>query len=205
MGRPITTDNEYKKWLVDLKQRIRQSQIKASVRVNTALLELYWSIGADIIEKQAESKWGSGVISQLSKDLRDEFIEVKGFSKRNLEYMRQFYLFYRGAQIVHQLGAQSDIPPQNHQVSIKTEFPQPLGYVPWRHHVEIMTKSKSLDEALFYIHQTMENGWSRAVLLNFMQSNLYKTKGKAPNNFALTLPDPQSVKMHSRSTYSSTT
>jgi predicted nuclease of restriction endonuclease-like (RecB) superfamily len=179
MDKLMKVDTEYKEWLAELKSRIRQSQIKASVRINTTMLELYWSIGADIIERQTESKWGSGVISQLSADIRDEFPDIQGFSKRNLEYMRRFYLFYRDAPIAHQVGAQLNLPAL-------------LGAVPWRHHIEIMTKSRSLDEATFYVRQIVENGWSRAVLINFMQTKLYEAKGKSPNNFEMMLPEAQS-------------
>jgi predicted nuclease of restriction endonuclease-like (RecB) superfamily len=101
--------SEYKEWLSDLKRRIKQSQIKASVRVNTEMLELYWGIGADIVERQAESKWGSGVIRRLSEDLRAEFPQMQGFSARNLKSMRRFYLFYAKDSIGQQVVAQ--LPP----------------------------------------------------------------------------------------------
>jgi predicted nuclease of restriction endonuclease-like (RecB) superfamily len=200
MGKLIKVDSEYREWLADVKQRVRQNQIKAAVRVNSSMLELYWSIGADIVEKQAESKWGSGVIPQLSKDLRDEFTDVQGFSKRNLGSMKKFYMFYSqcgafgqrpGAKISgnEELESTSSIL---HQVGAKSSIPPLLGMIPWRHHIEIMSRSKSVDEALFYVRQTIENGWSRAVLLNFISVDLYSRKGSAPNNFSLTLPDTQS-------------
>ena len=94
MNNLIKTDKEYQQWLVELKQRIRQSQIKAALRVNTELLELYWSIGSDIVRKQSISNWGDSVIEQLSADLRIAFPEMKGFSARNLWYMKRWFLFY---------------------------------------------------------------------------------------------------------------
>jgi len=106
MANLIKINDEYKTWLADLKKRIRSSQIKAALRTNDAMIELYWSIGADIVERQAEAKWGSGVIPQLSKDLRSAFPESEGFSERNLKYMRQFYNFYSGASIGQQVVAQ---------------------------------------------------------------------------------------------------
>jgi len=117
--------------------------------------------------------------SQLSRDLRDEFPEAQGFSPTNLKYMRSFYRFYSSDEIGHQVGGE-------------LRLPQILGTVPWRHHIEIMAKSNSIDEALFYIEQTIENGWSRAVLLNFIKTDYYRAKGSAPNNFSLTLPSVQS-------------
>jgi predicted nuclease of restriction endonuclease-like (RecB) superfamily len=94
MSKLIKVDNEYKKWISDLKQRIQQSQIKASVRVNTTMLELYWSIGADIVEKQAENKWGSGCIRQLSRDLCDEFPDAQGFSYTNLKHAQLLSILF---------------------------------------------------------------------------------------------------------------
>ena len=94
MGKLINTDCEYNLWLTDLKQRIRQSQTKAAIRANTTMIELYWSIGVDIVDKQAEGKWGSGIIPQISKDLRNEFPDVQGFSARNLGAMKRFFQYY---------------------------------------------------------------------------------------------------------------
>jgi predicted nuclease of restriction endonuclease-like (RecB) superfamily len=90
----LLNNNEYREWLRNLKVRIRQTQIKAAVQLNTAMLELYWSIGEDIVSRQAESVWGSGIIKQLSNDLRAEFPKMQGFSTTNIYYIKQFYLFY---------------------------------------------------------------------------------------------------------------
>jgi predicted nuclease of restriction endonuclease-like (RecB) superfamily len=179
MGKLVSVDNEYKEWLGDLKERIRQSQIKAAVRVNTEMLELYWSIGADIVERNAESKWGSKVLQNLSNDLRNELPTISGFSVTNLKYMKMIYEFYGTASIGHQVGDQLKPP---------TFF----ASVPWRHHVEIITKCKTVDEALFYIQKIIGNGWSRAMLLNFIKADLYAKQGKAVNNFSAALPEAQS-------------
>jgi predicted nuclease of restriction endonuclease-like (RecB) superfamily len=199
MSELVTVDREYKEWLIDLKKRIKQSQIKASVRVNSAMLELYWSIGADIVEKQSEKKWGSGVITQLSKDIHDEFVETQGFSATNLRSMKRFYLFYKDIIVFqHQVGVNLSSGTIQHQLGVKTDsenekgFPQILGTIPWRHQVEIIYRCKSIDEAIFYIEKTVEDGWSRSVLLNFMQADLYSAQGKSVNNFSATLPEPQS-------------
>lgn len=138
MNNLIKTDKEYQQWLIELKQRIRQSQIKAALRVNTELLELYWSIGSDIVRKQSISNWGDSVIEQLSADLRIAFPEMKGFSARNLWYMKKWFLFYSGNEIkLHQLGAEFQ----------QQKLPQLVAEIPWRHHTEIITKCKSVDEA----------------------------------------------------------
>ncbi|MDR3244470.1 MAG: PDDEXK nuclease domain-containing protein [Elusimicrobiota bacterium] len=193
-------NNDYKKWVIDLKERIRQSQIKAAVRINSSLIELYWSIGADIANRQAESKWGSGILMKLSKDLRAEFPNMQGFSERNLWYVKQFYLFYSQSNVVllnnpnkYQADDQiAEKPSILHQLGAELKFPLILGQIPWRHHVEIISKCENVKEALFYINKTIENGWSRAMLINFMEVGLYNKQGKAINNFSKLLPNSQS-------------
>lgn len=175
----MATDIQYRQWLIDLKQRIRQSQIKAAIKVNTELLRLYWDLGYDIVVRQMESRWGSRFFEQLNQDLMKEFPEMKGFSVRNLFYVKQFYLFYIQDEIIRQQFADEF---ENH----------PIFQIPWRHHVEIMTKCKSVQEALFYVQKTIQNGWSRAVLVNFLDSNLYSAQGKSLNNFSRLLPEVQS-------------
>ncbi|GHV88336.1 hypothetical protein AGMMS50267_06960 [Spirochaetia bacterium] len=194
----------YTQWLKDIKNRIRQSQIKASVRINSAMLELYWSLGADIAARQNEAQWGDKILTLLSADLRAEFPDMQGFSLRNLQNIRKFYLFYsQSYPIVHQLGAQLQLENSvqaiekqqsalGHQGGDLMPFPVILGEIPWRHHVELISRCKNVEEALFYINQIIENGWSRAVLLNFLDSELYARHGKSVNNFTTMLPKPQS-------------
>lgn len=203
MGNELFSDKEYKAWVKELKLRIRQSQIKASVRINSSMLELYWSIGADIVEKQAESRWGSGVIEQLSKDLRSEFSEAQGFSVTNLRLMKRFFSFYSsfGTKLVpkldreirYQVGTElnhkADLPDN---VSTESALPWQFGLVPWRHHVDIFRYCDTLEAAIFFLKKTIENGWSRSTLLDYIKSDLYARQGKAPNNFTQILPLPQS-------------
>lgn len=132
----ITANNEYKKWIADVKRLIKSTQIKASIAVNEEMLELYWSIGHDISEKQLDSKYGSKFFETLSAEIRKDFPDTQGFSERNLRYMKQFYIFYK--DILHQLGA---------------EFESRIFTIPWRHHIEIFTRSKSTEEALFFIEK----------------------------------------------------
>lgn len=209
MSTDLIKNSEFKQWLVDLKGRIRQSQLRAFVKVNSELLHLYWDLGHDIVIRQMDSAWGSGFFTKLSKELKSEFPDMKGFSERNLYNIKQFYLFYSqdntishqvGAKLedvdLHQAGAKIKIAEKNintirHQLG--DEFEEHLIFqIPWRHHVEIFSKCKSVQEALFYVQKTIENGWSRAVLMNFIDADLYHSQGKAINNFDRLLPDVHS-------------
>lgn len=164
-------DSQYKNWLKSLKEQFLQSQLKAVVKVNQELLQFYWHLGGEILEKQQNTKWGSGFLSQLSRDLMVEFPDVKGFSVRNLKYIRQWRGFY--AEIGQQAVAQ-------------------LCQLPWGHNLAIVSKAKSHDEALFYLQNSLEHGWSRAVLVHQIESGLWQRDGKALSNFQQTLPATQS-------------
>jgi len=201
----MSIDNNYKQWLTDLKSRIRQSQIKAAVKVNTELLRLYWDLGRDIVALQMETAWGSGFFEQLSKDLRSEFPDMSGFSVVNLTYCKRFYMFYTQdsailQQVVEEIPPLVDNLPQvidNKEDTILQQLAEELDdhlifQIPWGHNIQIFTKSKSIKEALFYVQKTIENGWSRAVLMNFMEADLFSAQGKALSNFSKTLPQPQS-------------
>jgi len=198
-------NSDYKQWLIDLKSRIRQSQIKAAVKVNTELLRLYWDLGQDIVARQMEAAWGSGFFEQLSKDLIKEFPDMKGFSTSNLYYIKQFYLFYsQDLPNFQQVAGKIQLHNSNNlQVienkgdTIRQQFADelenhPIFQIPWFHHVQIITKCKSIKEALFYVQKTIENGWSRATLMNFMETDLFSSQGKALNNFPRLLPEQQS-------------
>jgi predicted nuclease of restriction endonuclease-like (RecB) superfamily len=185
------SNDEYKQWLNDLKLRIRRSQIKAAVKVNTELLHLYWDLGQDIVTRQLESAWGSGFFEQLSRDLRSEFPHLKGFSPRNLDYIKRFYLFYYQGNTILQQPVAKLSDPYKHQSDSEFENP-PIFQIPWGHHIQIITKCKSNKEAMFYVHKTIENGWSRAVLMHFIEVDLYTAQGKALTNFSRLLPEPQS-------------
>jgi len=170
----LINNGAYLGWLGNLKDKVRRSQLKAAVAVNSALLEFYWEFGAEIVEKQKNTKWGSGFLSQLSKDLMQEFPEMKGFSKRNLEQIRRWYLFYHDKlQIAKQPATQ-------------------LFQIPWWHNVVVVSKCKTLEEALYYVQKTIENNWSRSVLTHQIENGLYQREGTAISNFRDTLPEPQS-------------
>ncbi len=183
-----TTD--YRDWVKDVKLRVRQAQLKAAVQVNSALLMFYWELGADIVERQKNAAWGSGFLKQLSTDLMDEFPDMKGFSKRNLEQIRRWHLFY--SESFANCGATcSTIAKQPASQLV----PQPvvqLFQIPWWHNVVIVSKCADVEEALYYVSQTVEHNWSRSVLVHQIESGLYRREGKAITNFAATLPTPQS-------------
>ncbi len=172
-------DKEYHQWLIEIKQRFQQSQIKTAIKVNTALLEFYWSLGSDIVKMQTEKAWGSGFINQLSLDLREAFPKATGFSLSNIKYIRQWYLFY-----YQELT-------KSHQLGGFLEMPKDFGLIPWRHHIEIISKCNSISEALFYIKQTINHNWSRVQLVHTIESNLFERQGKAISNFDTQLPIPQ--------------
>ncbi|MDR3297378.1 MAG: PDDEXK nuclease domain-containing protein [Prevotellaceae bacterium] len=253
----ITKSSDYKQWLGDLKLRIRQSQIKAAVKVNRELLRLYWDLGHDIVARQMDAAWGSSFFAQLSKALMAEFPEMKGFSETNLKYCKYFYRFYSQEVVIRQQAVdelQNPIPQQavaqlqivennnalirqqvadelqisennnaliRQQVADELESPipqqpaaelqtaensnvlirqqaadelenHPIFQIPWFHHVLLISKCKSVHEALFYVSKTLENGWSRAMLMNFLDTSLYQRQGKSLNNFARLLPAVQS-------------
>lgn len=188
-------NNEYRQWLTELKLKIQQRQIKAVIKVNIELLQFYWELGQDIIQKQAVSKWGDGFLSQLSKDLMLEFPNMKGFSKRNLELIRQWYLFYTQngqitKQVVSQLNALISQQPVG-QIEKEMPYPEILS-IPWGQNIVIITKSNTLEEALFYVRKTLEHNWSRTVLTHQIESKLYQREGKALTNFKQILPIPHS-------------
>ena len=179
MEQRLNINIEFAQWVKTLKNEIRTAQIKAAVKVNSGMLQMYWNLGKEITERQKTANWGDGFLKELSRELMAEFPDMKGFSYRNLKYIRQWFLFYNqedsiGQQVVAQLG--EDI----------------FFSVPWGHHLYIMSSCKDINKAVFYLQKTVENGWSRAVLLNFLDTDLYERQGKAVNNFSRFLPDTQS-------------
>ena len=187
----MTDDKEYISWLTDVKQRFRSAQTKAMVRVNTSMLEFYWSVGRDLVAMRPEEKWGEGIVKQFALDMRNAFPNEKGFSDTNVKYMRRWYAFYYQYIIIgHQAGDQLS-GEFGHQAGDQLEMPSTFGKIPWRHHVYIFIKSKSLEEAFFYIKKTIEGNWSRRILEANITNNLYSSIGCAITNFTETLPIPQ--------------
>ena len=171
MPQRLIKNDDYRAFIQDIKQRIQTSQIKAAVAVNQELLLLYWDLAERIVAKQRQSAWGEGFLLQMSRDLQAEFPGMKGFSKRNLELMRQWYQFWSvESTIARQLVSQ----------------------IPWGHNLIIISKIKNAEEALFYTQKTIQNNWSRAVLTHQIESALYQREGRAVTNFQAALPSPYS-------------
>ncbi len=185
------TDSCYTQWVKDLAKRYRQSQIKAAVKVNSEKLIFNWQLGRDIVEMDVEKRWGESVIIQLSKDLKNELPGIDGLSKSNIYYCKKFYLLYQKANVIfQQLDGKLTTEGQTNKF-----FQQLVGIfqIPWGHHCLIMDKVKDdFPKSLFYVSKTIENGWSRSMLLNFLDSDLYEREGKALTNFSNTLPEPMS-------------
>ncbi len=202
----ILNTKEYKVWLKDLKQKVRQAQLKAAVKVNSALLEFYWELGGDIVEKQKNASWGSGFLKQLSKDLITEFPDMKGFSEANLSFIRRWFLFYccnfykkgsPSAKISSQAVTKLDknLSQGNFGTScaeISKQIVQQLTQIPWGHNRVIISKCSDRKQALYYVQKTIKHGWSRSVLTHQIESSLYEREGKAITNFSQTMPEPQS-------------
>ncbi|MCQ2214332.1 MAG: PDDEXK nuclease domain-containing protein [Bacteroidales bacterium] len=224
----VHLDTDYAQWLVELKSRYRSAQVKAAVKVNAEKLLFNWQLGRDLVIKKAEERWGTGVVEQVSLDLRNEFPADKGFSTTNLWYMKQWYEFYTTteakemlrdfskqliltdahfAQKLHQRGASSSdaIFPQLASEILQQpageiscteklqqpvgEFPLPLAFVPWSHHLVILGKCNTVHKALFYIRNVIAEGWSREQLQRAFTAEYYERQGPALNNFNVILPD----------------
>ncbi|MBY4678314.1 PDDEXK nuclease domain-containing protein [Marinobacterium arenosum] len=165
-----TPPDGYSDWLTDLKSRIHHAQQRASLAVNRELIQLYWQIGQDILQRQAEQGWGAKVIERLVHDLRTAFPDMKGFSRSNLMYMRAFAEAWPDVEIVQQA----------------------VGQLPWGHNLVLLSKLKDSAQRLAYAQATLEHNWSRNVLVMQIESGLLERQGKAVTNFEARLPKAQS-------------
>jgi len=162
--------SDYLSFLKELKQQIQQAQLCAGLAANRELIYLYWNIGCSILERQEKEGWGAKIIDRLSMDLKKEFPDMRGFSSRNLKYMRAFAETWPDESIVQQLVAQ----------------------IPWGHNLKLLDIISDNHEREWYAGKTIENGWSRNVMVHQIESGLYHRQGKALTNFPKTLPAPQS-------------
>jgi predicted nuclease of restriction endonuclease-like (RecB) superfamily len=162
---------EYRQWLLQLKQKVQQAQLKVAASTNAILIELYWELGKEIVSRENQFKWGDNFLEQLSMDLKDSFPEITGFSRRNLYTIRQWYLFF----------------------SQQFEFvPRPVAQLPWSYQRLIISKLKDIEIAILYADATLKNNWSRDTLEANIKSDYHLRLGKADHNFEHTLPKPQS-------------
>lgn len=164
---PDLDKSEYKKFFLDIKERIRQAQYEALRTVNKQLIALYWDIGRMILERQQKFGWGKAIVENLSHDLHNEFPGVQGFSARNLWYMRNFYSAYYENKKLQPLVAE----------------------IAWAHNLVIMEKCKNDDEKLFYIKMTKKFGWSKSILIHQIENKSYEKYLINQTNFENTLPD----------------
>ncbi len=165
MAEPLLP-SDYQSFLNSLKEQVQQAQLKALVAVNRELILLYWRIGRSILERQAQEGWGAKVIDKLSQDLHAAFPSMRGFSPRNLKYMRAFAEAYPDEQFVQMVSAQ----------------------ITWSHNTLLLDKVKDPDERLWYMQMAAEHGWSHNVLALQIETQHYHRKGKALTNFKATLP-----------------
>lgn len=180
--------HEYVEWITSLKEKFQQAQIKAAIKVNSTLLEFYWELGADIVEKQKEAQWGTGFLKQVSADLMKEFPTIKGFSISNLKHIRNWWHTYNCKWIT----TCNPIETEKGQQLAAQKLKQLVTQIPWGQNLVIISKCKSTEEALFYLYKCQEYGWSRAVLTLQIESGLYRREGKAITNFKQFLPAPDS-------------
>lgn len=191
--------------LGNIKTRIRQAQIKATLSANAEMIQLYWDIGQMVSEKQGREGWGTGVIPRLARDLHNELPEIKGLSERNIKSMTQFFraypdVFAIGQQAVAQLPPSENTPatkvPQLVAKIPANEFSpilqQLVAKIPWGHNILLMEKVKDLPTRLWYMRQTIEQGWSRDALASAIKTQAHARQGAAVNNFSRHLPAPQS-------------
>lgn len=166
----MLTSPDYQAFLESLKERVRTARLRAAQSLNQEIVLLYWSIGCDILARQAELGWGAGVIDRLSEDLRREFPDMKGFSPRNLRYMKAFAQAWQDEAILQQRVAK----------------------LPWGHIVRILDGAREPAARQFYVEQALACGWSRDVLVLHMDRRLHERQGQAATNFDRTLPSSTS-------------
>ena len=160
----------YGDWLIDLKNRIHNAQQRATLAVNSELVLLNWQIGQDILTRQTQQGWGTKVIDRLAQDLRVAFPDMKGFSPRNLKYMRAFAGAWPDAEFVQEVLAQ----------------------MPWYHQIALLDKLSSPETRRWYAAQAIKHNWSRNILVMQIEARLLERSGKAVSNFDSQLPKPQS-------------
>ncbi|PIP05152.1 MAG: DUF1016 domain-containing protein [Syntrophobacterales bacterium CG_4_8_14_3_um_filter_49_14] len=166
----ISLPEKYAELLHDLKLKIQATRLRAVLSANTELVLMYWDIGQVILEKQETEGWGARVIDRLSYDLQEAFPDMKGFSPRNLKYMRAFASAWPDKQIVQELLAQ----------------------LSWYQNLALLEKLKDADTRIWYAQQARQYGWSHNILKHQIALRLYERQGKLINNFSLTLPPSQS-------------
>lgn len=190
--------NGYAQWRKDIEHLIDTAKLHTALNVNVGTLTLYWNIGKSILQKQEQEGWGKQVIEQLSKDLISRYPDDRGYSKRNLGYMKSFAMQYPDFPFLQVPLAKLKELPILQATLAKLEgegkhFVQvPLAQISWYHHISLLPKVKDEAQRAYYITETAQNGWSRDVMLLQIDNGYIHAKGHAINNFEQTLPPPQS-------------
>lgn len=201
MGVGVQVPEKYREWIVSVSNRYRVCQIRASVKVNEEMLRFYFVLGMEMNKLKKSFKWGDNFYQTVSRDLQELLPDIKSFSPKNLSYMYKFYALFSSSSIYPQVVGKLDsasgeetilLSSSENPVLTEDSF-RCIFQIPWGHYRYIIDRcSGNPEKALFYVQKTVENSWSRAVLLNFLDTDLYERQGKAVSNFALTLPKPQS-------------
>lgn len=182
---------DYAGLLGEIKTRIRQSQARAILAVNAELIHLYWDIGRMLEGRQQHEGWGTAVIPRLARDLKNALPEVKGFSERNIGRMIAFYRAYPTPEAILPQAA-AKLPATSKVTDPAVTVDSVLWTIPWFHHVILLEKVKDLDHRLWYMRQTVAQGWSRSILELQIKSGSHARQGKAITNFGEHLPPEQS-------------
>ena len=189
--------------LTDINDRIRQAQTKATLSANTEMILMYWDIGRMIQQRQQMEGWGTGIIPRLSRDIRNELPEIKGFSERNIGYMIRFFREYKDLSILQQAVAKlpgasakvETLSPIETKIGASAQhenLQQLVAKIPWGHNVLLMEKVKDLPTRFWYMHQTIEQGWSRDTLATMIKGKAHDRQGQTVSNFSAHLPESQS-------------
>jgi predicted nuclease of restriction endonuclease-like (RecB) superfamily len=171
----------YANLLSDIKTRIRQAQVKATLSANAEMIMMYWDIGRIIYKRQQQEGWGAGIIPRLAKDLHNELPDLKGFSERNIKFMVQLYKEY-----------ETDAAIGKQPVSQLEDMKRFVSQIPWGHNILLMQKIKDISVRFWYMAQIIQNGWSRDTLGLMIKNEIHERQGKSITNFRFTLPDLQS-------------
>lgn len=185
---------DYQPFLLDIKEKIITARHQAVLAVNSRMIFLYWEIGIHILAQQRLKGWGAKVIDRLSGDLSETFPEMKGLSTRNLKYMRKFAHELPPRLIVQQLAALNQTAPKVKAYTINYDLfvQHPAALLPWAHNMVLMDKVSQPEERLFYAQKSIENGWSRKVLVHQIENELFSKQGRITSNFQTSLPAPMS-------------
>jgi len=188
MSTLLNIDKSYTEWIKGISEKFRRSQIKAATSVNSEMLKFYWNLGREITEKKSQYQWGDKFFENLSRDLKALIPGIKSFSATNLRYMQRFYLLYPKVDtILSQVEEESAVQDEQ----IVPQVGEEIFMIPWGHHKVIMDKYQDdVNKAMFFVHKTIANNWSRGMLENFVDTDLYERQGHAITNFKSALPQP---------------